>query len=276
LVYGLTAVGWSVSVMAGAYMGGWINDMWGWRWAFIWQTPASFIFALLVWIVVRLPPKVSRGSKGYLARIDWTGAGLVVLTLLLFQLPLNAGGTIVPWSYPLLWVSFALSVVSLVALVRVETRTSTPILPLSLLADSTVLSACLAGGLSIFIYCVLIFYAALYFEVRGHSTAQSGLRIMTIALGQFVGGGVSGLVVSRTGRYKSAGIASGGLTALGAALLLLPTMYLGDYLDDAWSDVLACLGLFVAGLGIGPIYNVATLAALAARGDAPARADVRE
>jgi MFS family permease len=265
LVYGLTAVGWSISVMAGAYMGGWINDVWGWRWAFIWQTPASFVFAALVWLVVRLPPKVSSDGRGYLARIDWTGAALVVATLLLFQLPLNAGGTIVAWSHPLLWASFILSAVSLVALVRVEAATSTPILPLNLLADPTVLSACVASALSIFIYCVLIFYAALYFEVRGRSAAESGLRIMTIALGQCVGGGLSGVLISRTGRYKPVGIVASALTALGAAVLLLPTVYLpADTIDETTADALACLGLFVVGLGIGPIGNVTTLAAVAA------------
>jgi MFS family permease len=133
--------------MLGGVLGGFINDTssWGWRLAFLLQVPVVVASGLLVWYLVDVPPKVS--NKSLLARIDFAGAFLTVGFLVLLLLGLNAGGNLVPWSDPLVLVSIPLGVAMFVVLVWWESRAKQPIIPVRLLLDRTVLTACITNFL---------------------------------------------------------------------------------------------------------------------------------
>jgi MFS family permease len=55
----------------GGLFGGWINDTWGWRVAFLSQVPFVAVSGLLVFFFVNVPPKKSEKSK--LSRVDFLG-----------------------------------------------------------------------------------------------------------------------------------------------------------------------------------------------------------
>lgn len=128
----------------GGLFGGWINDTWGWRMAFIAQVPLIVVSAGLVYIYVDVPPKLSKKSK--LARVDFAGAFTLITSLILLLLGLNSGGNVVPWTHPLVLTTLPLSLVVLVAFVWIEAKWATePVIPVKLLLIRTVGAACLTN-----------------------------------------------------------------------------------------------------------------------------------
>jgi len=93
LIQGLGNVCYGTGAGLGGVFGGWVNDNWGWRWAFLSQVPLVVVSAIVVFFVVDVPAKVSAKSK--LSRVDFLGAFALVVTLILLLLGLNSGGNIV-------------------------------------------------------------------------------------------------------------------------------------------------------------------------------------
>jgi MFS family permease len=144
----------------GGLFGGWVNDTWGWRMAFIAQVPFIAVSAVLVYFYVDIPSKQSKKSR--LSRVDFPGAFTLVISLILLLLGLNSGGNVVPWSHPLVLTTLPLSVVALVAFIWIEARwAKEPMIPVKLLLNRTVAAACMTnwfstmGAFSRFIFSVL-------------------------------------------------------------------------------------------------------------------------
>ena len=125
--------------------GGLINDSTslGWRLAFLIQVPVIAVSGVLVFFLVNVPPKVSRRSM--FSRIDFTGSFLIVGFLVFVLLGLNAGGNLVPWTDPLVLTTIPLGLVMLGGLVWWENRVKQPVIPVKLLLDRTVFTACITN-----------------------------------------------------------------------------------------------------------------------------------
>jgi MFS family permease len=96
---GIGNICWGLGSGIGGLFGGWVNDIWGWRWAFLSQVPFMFISALLVFFRLRVPVKST--TKPSLKQVDFQGASTLVSALVLLLFGLNAGGNTVPWTHPL-------------------------------------------------------------------------------------------------------------------------------------------------------------------------------
>ena len=74
------------------------------------------------------------------------GAITLILALVLLLLGLNSGGNTVPWRHPLVLTTLPLAAVVLAVFVYVEHSIAVePIIPVRLLLDRTVFSACLTN-----------------------------------------------------------------------------------------------------------------------------------
>uniref|UniRef100_L2G5Y4 MFS multidrug transporter n=1 Tax=Colletotrichum fructicola (strain Nara gc5) TaxID=1213859 RepID=L2G5Y4_COLFN len=164
---GIGNIAYGSGAMLGGVFGGLINDhtAWGWRLAFL----------------VQVPPKAS--DKSYLARIDFGGVFLTISFLVLLLLGLNAGGNLVPWVHPLPLTTIPLSFLAFGAFLFWETKVKQPIIPVRLLANRTILSACLTNLLCTMVMMMALFYVPLYLQVTGLSATDAGLRILTSPLG---------------------------------------------------------------------------------------------
>lgn len=144
IVQGIGNICYGSGAGLGGLFGGWVNDTWGWRVAFLAQVPLIVVSGVLVYFTVNVPAKKSELSK--LSRVDFLGAFSLVVTLILLLLGLNSGGNIVPWSHPLVLASLPLSMVSLGVFVWIELRwAAEPVIPVRLLLDRTVAAACLTN-----------------------------------------------------------------------------------------------------------------------------------
>ena len=252
---GFGNISFGLGATLGGVLGGWINDTWGWRKAFLVQVPFTVVSGMLVFHFVKVP--VRKSDKPTWRRIDFLGAGFLIATLVLLLLGVNSGGNVVPWNHPLVWVSLPLSALGLVAFVLVEDRyTFEPIIPVRLLLNRTVLSACFTNWFVSMVIFSLLFYGPIYFQVQGLSTTQAGLRLIPQSLGTAVGSVTTGLIMRWTGRYYLLGVFVEGLLVVANAIfssfqLNTPT----------WETVLA---LMMAGLGYSGMLTTTLLALISA------------
>ncbi|KAI1429539.1 major facilitator superfamily domain-containing protein [Xylaria sp. FL1777] len=256
IVQGMGNIFYGTGAMLGGVFGGLINDKssWGWRLAFLVQVPPVLVSAVLVAYLVRIPPKVS--DKSYLARIDFTGVTSLVSFLVLLLLGLNAGGNFVPWIHPLPLTTLPLSLVALVFFVIWESRAAQPIIPVRLLFDRTVFTACVTNLLCCMVQFQSLFYIPLYLQTHGVSAAGAGLVLLFSPLGVCVSSVSVGYIMKKTGRYVGLGI-------FAVSLQLTASVILTTLRQDSPIWPLRIV-FFLLGAGQGGMLTVTLLACLAA------------
>ena len=179
---GIGNVFYGIGAGLGGIFGGAINDVWGWRVAFLIQVPLTVCSGVLIFFTVNIPIKPSDQSTW--KRIDYPGALALISALVLLLLGINSGGNLVPWTSPLVLVSLPLSAVSLVLFIYIEAKwASEPVIPVRLLLDRTVLSACLTNWFTSMCQYSILFYGPIYFQVKGLSTTAAGARLVPASVG---------------------------------------------------------------------------------------------
>ena len=239
----------------GGVFGGWINDRWNWRAAFLIQVPLTVIAGIFVFFTVKIPVKEIEGPKW--KRVDFLGSFAMITTLVLSLTGLNSGGNVVPWTHPLVLTTLPLSVVSLLIFVYIEDRYATePIIPVKLLLNRTVLAACLTNWLVTACIFALLFYGPIYFQVQGLSTTQAGIRLIPQALGTAIGSVGSGLIMRWLGRYYILNICIQATLVLSLALISTFTLS-----SPAWQPFVY---FFLTGIGYSGMLTVTLIALIAA------------
>ncbi|KAK4168988.1 major facilitator superfamily domain-containing protein [Cladorrhinum sp. PSN259] len=256
VVQGIGNICYGTGAMLGGVLGGFINDSTalGWRLAFLFQVPVIAVSGILVFFLVNVPPKVS--NKSALSRIDFTGTFLIIGFLVLLLLGLNAGGNLVPWTDPLVLTTIPLGVVMLGGLVWWESRVRQPIIPVKLLWDRTVFTACITNFCCTMVMMMTMFYVPLYLQVLGYSPTDAGLRILASSLGVSFSSIGSGYVMKKTGKYVGLGIFV--LSVFTFAIALNTSL---DQNSPTW---LLYVSMFLHGSGYGAMLTVTMVACIAA------------
>ncbi|KAI1284635.1 major facilitator superfamily domain-containing protein [Xylaria sp. FL0933] len=256
IVQGIGNICYGAGAMLGGVFGGLVNDnsRWGWRLAFLVQVPPVLVSTVLVAYLVRIPPKVS--ERSYIARIDFTGAFSLVSFLVLLLLGLNAGGNLVPWLHPLPLTTLPLSLVALVFFIIWESRAAQPVIPVRLLFDRTVLTACVTNLLCCMVQFQSMFYIPLYLQTHGVSASGAGLVLLFAPLGVCISSISAGYIMKKTGRYLGLGI-------FAVSLQLISSIILTALRQDSPIWPLRVV-FFLLGAGQGGMLTVTLLACLAA------------
>ena len=246
---------YGIGAGVGGVFGGWINDRWNWRVAFLIQVPLTVVSGTLIFFTVNIPVKETEESKW--KRIDFLGAFTMITALVLLLVGLNSGGNVVPWTHPLVLTTIPLSAVFLVLFLYVEDRyAAEPVIPVKLLLNRTVLAACLSNWLITSCVFGLLYYGPIYFQVKGFSTTQAGIRIIPQALGTAVGSVGSGFVMRWLGRYYILNICIQALFILSLALVSTFTLT-----SPGWQPFVY---FFLAGIGYSGMLTVTLIALIAA------------
>ena len=243
---GLFGAVFGIASLVGPFAGGMLTDNLSWRWIFYVNLPLGLVSLYLIW---RLLPTVRQTG----ARFNLDTAGVVTMALtivpILIALTLAQNGD---WAAPGVIAGFAIGLVSLLAFLVAETRAEDPVIPLSLFRNRTFAVSGAATFLSSFAFGVLIIFLPLWFQVvQGASSTASGYDLLPFLLGLIVSSVVSGLIVSRTGRYK--------LLMIGGALVLAVGLAFFTNLRADTPTPVVWAWMIVAGIGVGPTMTVFTV-----------------
>ncbi|EWC46439.1 hypothetical protein DRE_04382 [Drechslerella stenobrocha 248] len=239
----------------GGYVGGLFNDSsLGWRWAFLFQIPIIVVSGLAVAFLVDIP--VRNTAEGALRRVDFFGATTLVSALILLLVGLNTGGTILPWTHPLVLTTIPLSLIILVAFVYAESRTEEPIIPVRLLLLRTAWSACLTNWLFVMSVYALLFYGPLYFQLQGSSATSAGLRLLPNSVGLSIGSLSTGYIMRSTGKYYTLGVVINSVFVAAAAVIASFNLHT--------TDLPQFIAYFFIGYGYGGMLTVTLIALISA------------
>lgn len=229
----------AVGTAGGPLLGGFIVDSpLGWRWTFFVCVPLAVVALILLQITLKIP-HVQRP-----ARIDWLGSILLTsgVSLLLIWVSFAGNPAYYDW---LSWQSALMvggGVVLLALLVVVESKVEQPIIPLKIISERTTALAIVASvavGIAMFGSSTFL---GQYFQVaRGATPTEAGLLTLPMIAGNLVGSVASGLLISKTGKWK--GYLTAGAILLMGGLGLAGTM---DHTTELWHA-----GVFTAVLGLG-------------------------
>ncbi|MFE5834440.1 MDR family MFS transporter [Streptomyces sp. NPDC056508] len=228
----------AVATVGGPLLGGVITDTdWlGWRWCFYVGVPFAMIALVVLQKTLKLPV-VKRQVK-----VDWAGALFISAAVSLLLIWVTFAGDKYDW---MSWqtVAMVLGAVALGAVfVLIESRASEPIIPLRLFRNRTITLASLASlFVGVAMFAGTVFFSQYFQLARNESPTMSGVLTIPMIAGLFVSSTVSGLVITKTGRWK-AWLVSGGALAAGGLGLLGTIRYDTEY----WH-----IALFMALLGLG-------------------------
>ena len=234
---------------AGYLIGGPLVDGPGWEWIFFINIPVGLIALALCPVLLRESRATTAGrSYDPAGALTITGA-LVVLVYALVEAP-EAG-----WSSPQTVLLFAGAAALLAIFAVIESRHPAPLLPLRMLRSRTLVGAnavmLLFGTVAFGMPFVVTQYAQ---QVLGYSALEFGAGFVVTPVAAAAGMIVAQAAVARVGFRP---VAATGMGLLGAGSLLLTQISVdGSYFDDIF------LGVLVFGLGIGPAFATATIAAL--------------
>ena len=234
----------------GVILGGVLTQYVGWRWIFIVNVPIAFLTLLLV----RRFVKESR-ADGLARHFDAQGAVAVTGSLMLFVYALTRS-TQVGWSSLETIIELIASAVLMLVFFYIESRSSSPLVPLRIFRRRTLTAANTIGFLLGTMVFGMFFLLSLYMQDVLHFTAiRTGVDYLAVALTAVVASGVAQGLVTRIG-VKPALI--GGLALVGGGLVYFTQISAnGSYLSDLFP------GFIILGIGLGFTFVPISIAALA-------------
>ena len=226
------------SSVLGPVLGGFFTDGPGWRWIFYINIPIG-IAALVITSAALKIEHVRRDHA-----IDYLGATTIVAGVSSFLLYATWAGPDHGWGSALGLGLLAAGVILTGLFVLVESKAAEPIIPLELFKIPVFRTSNLYSFIIGFAMFGAIIFLPVYLQVvKGMSPTQSGLALLPMVVGIFSTSISSGVMMSRTGRYKIFPI-------IGAATVIVALWMLSS-LSESSPFWLAALSFYIFGAGLG-------------------------
>nr|WP_138735971.1 MDR family MFS transporter [Modestobacter excelsi] len=228
----------AVATVGGPLIGGLLVDTsWlGWRWCFYVGVPFALAALVLLQRTLHLPVTKRKVT------IDYLGAAFLTAGVSLLLIWVTLAGDSFAWASVETGLFVGGGVLAIAAFIVTELRAPEPIVPLRLFRDRTTTLAIVASvAIGVAMFGSTVFLGQYLQISRGYSPTAAGLLTIPMVGGLLVSSTISGILITRTGKWKKFLVAGSVLVAIGFGLL--------STIDHATNMVL--LGVFLAVLGIG-------------------------
>ena len=190
-VFGLSAI-------AGPLLGGFFVDHLTWQWAFYINIPVGIAAFVIALFALTLPNKKATKPIDILGVVFLSAA----TTCLIFFTDFG-GDKDFGWDSPATWAWGVGLLAAVAGFIFAEARAKDPIIPLSLFRNPVFVNATAIGlTLGIGMFAAIGFVPTFLQMSSGTSAAASGLLMIPMMVGLIGTSIVSGILITRTGRYK--------------------------------------------------------------------------
>ncbi|KAL0949623.1 hypothetical protein HGRIS_009668 [Hohenbuehelia grisea] len=261
LYQGMANILFGLGAGIGGPLGGWLNDAFGWRSAFLFQAPVLlFSFILVAWKVnIELPLEIQQESTlEKLRRIDYLGSATLVGTVGCLLLGFSLKSTEeLPWSHPLVYGLLSASVVWGACFIYVERYWAPhPVMPLRLVMQRTPLAVSVSNLLTSMSAFSMLYNIPLYFSaVRLNSSTNSGLHLLPHSVALSTGSVFAGWIMRRTGKLYTLTLVSSFLTILACTLVACWSQNTSTF--HLWADIIP------QGFGMASLITTTLIAMIA-------------
>ena len=243
---GLFGAVFGIAFVAGPLIGGFLTENLSWHWIFYVNIPIGIV-ALIV--IQRLLPTVK--TKAATRNFDIVG-GVIFTIAMVFLLIGLTNKQFGDWATVPVGGFIAIGILGTLLFIFAESRAAEPIIPLHLWKGRTYSATMVSVFFAAFAFFGAIVFLPRWFQVvEGFSPTNSGLAALPLMIGLIGSSIISGLVVSRTGRYKW--LIVGSVAVMGFAVFLMTNLTKDTPVPMVW------LWMFIAGLGVGPTFSVPTI-----------------
>ncbi|KAJ7918406.1 major facilitator superfamily domain-containing protein, partial [Mycena leptocephala] len=249
IIGGVVAIGYAI----GPVIGGALAQKVGWRWCFWVTIPVSFVATCVVVFILPLKP-VQGEIRSKLLAVDYVGTLLTLSGCTLLMLPLIWGGVTFPWKSSVVLAPLLSGFVVVGIFCFWEWKGARlPIVPMYIFKHSTVTGVFISMFVNGFVFFSTLYYLPQFFQVAlGYNPLHAGLFLIPLLVLMIVASWVSGMLVSRTGHYRT--IIHLGFAVWSIACGCLSTVRPGT------SKAVLVVYMMLAGVGAGQTMQTTTVA----------------
>ncbi|CAO0795302.1 unnamed protein product [Mucor circinelloides] len=256
---GILGAALGLATIVGPLLGGFLADHNQWRWCFYINIFMGVIVFAIILVLCELPltnkqMERQRNEKTMwkqFCQVDYASFFLMTPGVVCFLVGLQIGGDQLGFDTPLIIALLTLgpALMSLFFIAEIWIVKHNPIFPRRFVLsvnNMAILVGQFAGGA---VNNAIIYFVPLHFQiVRGDTAVESALELLSFFITAVFGGLVSGIVISKTGRYRFMLWSSTALSAVGAALWQNCTIDTPNTVQYVF--------LAILGFGIGVFKNV--------------------
>ncbi|MGE3955435.1 MAG: DHA2 family efflux MFS transporter permease subunit [Vicinamibacterales bacterium] len=236
---GFWGLGIVVAPILGPVLGGWLTDVYSWRWVFYINIPVGMASLVMTHLYIFDPPYL-RGMAS--KSVDYWGIGMLAVGIGALQFVLDKGQQ-EDWFASNLMLGLAvLSALCLVALVVHQLTTDEPIVDLRVFKiRSYAVGVFLMTIVGFVMYGSMVLLPIMLQTLLGYPPLQAGIALAPRGLGSFIMMPLTGALIGRVDARK---LLTLGLLVGGGTMLWLSTMNLNaGYWDLFWPQVVQGMGM---------------------------------
>jgi EmrB/QacA subfamily drug resistance transporter len=228
---------WGASAIVGPALGGLITSTVGWPWVFEINIPVGILAGAVIWFAFH------EHFEPHPHRLDWTGATLLTLSIVLLLFAVSEGGQLFGWTSPVVAGLMVGAVVLFVLFVVVERRSAEPLIDLDLLRAPIIRAGLGIGALAgVVMFGLTTYVPPMVQGVHRGTPVEAGAAVAAMSIGWPVGSVIAGRTMMRRGARP--------IVLVGGVLLVVGTLLMTQLARfDALAYAMAASA--VTGLGMG-------------------------
>ena len=227
LILAITATIGVSSIAFGPPLGGWMTDMLGWRWMFLYNVPVGLFILILGYLFIDLRDREPKLFK----QIDYAGIILLAVSLLLLLITLEEGAELDWFASTIIRFSSILCVITFSLFFYREITTKNPVIDLNVFKNRNFTIGCVnvvVFGVSI--YAPIFMLPVFLGEVRGIGPWEIGSMVSIMGLAWMATGPFVGILLNTIG--------SRAIILLGCILIFIGTWWMVNITSEFGFDEL--------------------------------------